>query len=262
MNKKTLIVGNWKMHLNTMQASILVHRLQERIRIYRDIEVVLAPNMLVLQPLSLQIDARKFKLAAQNAFYKDSGAYMGEVSMTMLRDLVQYVIVGHSERRVYFGETDKDVSEKVASALRNNIQPIICVGESKTERLEKQSKRVVYYQLQAALKYVAAEDIPKIVIAYEPVWAITTFGGEVASPSLAKEMMDYVRLQIRELYGKKAGEEVRVLYGGSVDDQSARSYLELEGCDGAIIGGASVNYHKFAKIVDAAYNLRHELGEE
>lgn len=261
MVKKTLIVGNWKMHLNTMQASILVHRLQERIRIYRDIEVVLAPNMLVLQPLSLQIDRRKFRLAAQNAFYKDSGAYMGEVSMVMLRDMVSYVIIGHSERRVYFGETDKDVSEKVRAALRNGIQPIICVGENKTERLERQSKRTVYYQLQAALKYVAAEDIDDIVIAYEPVWAISTFGGELATPDQAKEMMDYVRLQVREMYGEKAAKKVRILYGGSVDEQIARSYLQLEGCDGVLVGGASVNYHKFSSIVDAAYRLRQELGE-
>lgn len=246
------------MHLNTMQASILMHRLQERIRIYRDVEVVIAPNMLVLQPLSLQIDRRKFRLAAQNGFHKDMGAYMGEVSMNMMRDLVHYVVIGHSERRVYFGETDKDVSEKVAAALRNNLQPIICVGENKTERLDKQSKRVVYYQLQAALKHVAAEDIQNIVIAYEPVWAITTFGGELATPSQAKEMIDYVRLQIRELYGEKAAKKIRVLYGGSVDDQSARSYLEIEGCDGAIIGGASVDYWKFSKIVDTAYQLRQE----
>lgn len=260
--KRTLIVGNWKMHLNTMQASILLHRLQERIRIYRDIEVVLAPNTLVLQPLSLQIDRRKFRLAAQNAYHKDSGAFTGEVSMTMLRDLAHYVILGHSERRIYFGETDKDIGEKVAAALRNGIQPIICVGETKTERLEKQSKRTVYYQLQAALKHVAREDIDEIAIAYEPVWAISTFGGELAKPEQVKEMMDYIRLQVRELYGPKAGKKVRVLYGGSVDEQSARGYLELEGCDGALIGGASINYHKFSTIVDGAYRMRQEIGED
>lgn len=250
------------MHLNTMQASVLMHRLQERIRIYRDIEVVLAPNIMVLQPLSLQIDRRKFKLAAQNAHYKDSGAFMGDVSMNMLRDLAQYVVIGHSERRIYYNETDKDVSEKVAAALRNGINPIVCVGETKTERLEKQSKRVVYHQVMAALKNVTAEDMDKIAIAYEPVWAITTFGGEVASPDLAKEMMDYIRHQVRSLYGDKAANKVRILYGGSVDDQSARSYLEIDGCDGAIIGGASINYHKFSKIVETAYQLRQELGDD
>lgn len=248
------------MHLNTMQASLLLHRLQERIRIYRDVEVVLAPNIMVLQPLSLQIDRRKFKLAAQNAHYKDAGAFTGEVSMTMLRDLAHYAIIGHSERRIYFNETDKDVSEKVAAALRNGIQPIICVGETKTERLEKQSKRTVYYQVTAALKNVTAEDLDQVAIAYEPVWAISTFGGELATPGQAKEMMDYIREQVRQLYGDRAAKKIRVLYGGSVDDQIAKSYLELEGCDGALVGGASISYHKFSRIVDLAYQLRQESG--
>ncbi len=261
-NRKTLIVANWKMHLNTMQASILLHRLQERIKIYRDIEVVLAPSMLVLQPLSLQIDRRKFRLAAQNAFYKDEGAYMGEVSMTMLRDLAHYVVIGHSERRIYFHETDKEVGEKVAAALRNGIMPIICVGETKTERLDKQSKRVVHHQVVAALKNVTADEIDRIAIAYEPVWAISTFGGELATPDQAEEMMDYTRQQVAALYGEKAAQKVRILYGGSVDDQNARGYLGIAGCDGALVGGASLNYHKFSKIVEASYSLRHELGEE
>ncbi len=261
MARKTLIVGNWKMHLNTMQASILVHRLQERIRIYRDIEVVLAPNIMVLQPLSLQIDRRKFRLAAQNAYQKDAGAFTGEVSMSMLRDLAHYCIVGHSERRIYFGETDKDVSEKVAAALRNGIMPIICVGETKTERLDKQSKRVVHHQVVAALKNVTAEEIDQVAIAYEPIWAISTFGGELATPGQAKEMMDYIRHQVAELYGERAAKKVRVLYGGSVDDQIARGYLELDGCDGCLVGGASISYHKFSKIVDTAYQLRQEIGE-
>lgn len=259
MAKKTLIVGNWKMNLNTMQASVLMHRLHERVRIYRDVEVVLAPNIMVLQPLSLQIDRRKFRLAAQNAHHKDAGAYTGEVSFSMLRDLAHYCIIGHSERRIYFGETDKDVSEKVAAALRNGIMPIICVGETKGDRLDKMSKRVVHYQVVAALKNVTASEIDQVAIAYEPVWAISTFGGELATPSQAKEMMDYIRVQVAELYGEKAAKKVRVLYGGSVDDQTARGYLEIPGCDGCLVGGASISYHKFSKIIDAAYQLRQEL---
>ncbi|MFZ1323760.1 MAG: triose-phosphate isomerase [Candidatus Saccharimonadales bacterium] len=258
--RRKLIVGNWKMHLNTMQASILVHRLQERVRIYRDVEVVLAPSMLVLQPLSLQIDRRKFRLAAQNAYHKDAGAYTGEVSFTMLRDLAHYVIIGHSERRIYFGETLPDVREKVTACVRNGITPILCVGETKQERLAKYSKRVVHDQVVTALRNLTADEVANIVIAYEPVWAISTFGGELATPGQAKEMMDYVRLQVAELYGKKTAGKVRVLYGGSVDDQIARGYLELEGCDGALVGGASINYHKFSSVIDTAYRLNREQG--
>ncbi len=260
--KKTLIVGNWKMHLNTMQASILLHRLHERIKIYRDIEVVLAPSMLVLQPLSLQIDRRKFRLAAQNAYHKDMGAFTGEVSFTMLRDLAHYVIVGHSERRLIFGETLSEVAEKVSAAVRNDITPILCVGETKTERLAKHTKRVLHDQVVTALKNLTSDDVEKVVIAYEPIWAISTFGGELATPDQAKEAMNYIRHQVSELYGKKTAAKVRILYGGSVDDQVAGGYLELDGCDGALVGGASINYHKFAAIVDTAYRLQHELGKD
>ena len=129
--RKTLIVGNWKMNLDTAQASLLVHRLNDKIKVYKDIEVVLAPSLLTLQPLSQQIDRRKFRLAAQNAYFKDEGAFTGEVSFTMLQDLVHYVIVGHSERRLYFDENLDVVRDKVAAAVRNDISPILCVGETR-----------------------------------------------------------------------------------------------------------------------------------
>lgn len=258
--KKTLIVGNWKMHLNTMQASILLHRLQERIRIYRDVEVVLAPSMLVLQPLSLQLDRRKFRLAAQNAYHKDNGAYTGEVSFTMLRELVHYAIIGHSERRHIFNESLDTIAEKVTASVRNGINPILCVGETKTERLAGHTKRVIHDQVMTALKGLTSEDIHDLVIAYEPVWAIGT--GDVAKPDQADQAVQFIRHNIAELYGKKASEKVRVLYGGSVVPEVTRGFLDIEGVDGLLVGGASINYHQFSSIVDTAYRLRHELGEE
>src|ERR1700744_6439818 len=151
MARKILIVANWKMNLNTSQASMLVHRLQERTRINRGVEIVLAPSMLVLQPLSIQIDRRKFRLAAQNAYFKDEGAYTGEVSFTMLHDLVHYVIVGHSERRIYFGETLEIVRDKVQAAIRNDIAPILCVGETQEERRQGETKQVLHDQVTTAL---------------------------------------------------------------------------------------------------------------
>ncbi len=258
---RTLIVGNWKMNLNTSQASLLLHRLQERIRIYRDIEVVLAPSSLVLQPLSVQLDRRKFRLAAQNAHFNDEGAYTGEVSFTMLRELVHYCIVGHSERRIYFNESHSTIRDKMAAAVRNDIIPILCVGENRTERRQKETRQVLHDQLVTALANLTSQEVQDIIIAYEPVWAISTFGGILAKPDDAKQEMDFIRQQVKHLYGPKAAKRVRVLYGGSVDDQIARGYLELEGCDGVLVGGASLNYHKFAGIVDAAYRMHRDNGE-
>ena len=260
-DRRTLIVANWKMHLDTSQASLLLHRLQERIRIHRDIEVVLAPSMLVLQPLSLQIDRRKFRLAAQNAFYKDEGAYTGEVSFTMLQDLVHYVIVGHSERRIHFNESLETIRDKVAAAVRNDITPILCVGETAQERKDGETKQVLHDQIVTALSNLTATQVKDIVIAYEPVWAISTFGGELAKPGDVAAMIAYVRLQVKELYGATTAAAVRVLYGGSVDDQIIRGYLDIEGCDGALVGGASLNYQKFSGIIEAAYRQQTEVEE-
>lgn len=256
--KRTLIVGNWKLHLNTSQASMLLHRLHERIKIYRDIEVVLAPSMLVLQPLSLQIDRRKFRLAAQNAFYKDTGAYTGEVSFAMLQDLVHYTIIGHSERRIYFNESLEMVREKVASAVRNGITPILCVGETKEEKRAGETKQILHDQITTALANLTSVEIKKVVIAYEPVWAISTFGGELARPDEVGKRMSFIRQQIADLYGKSASERVRVLYGGSVDHDIVSGYLAIDGCDGVLVGGASTNYQKFTGIVEAAYRLRYQ----
>ncbi len=250
--RRKLVVGNWKMHLNTSQASLLLHRLHERIKIYRNIEVVLAPSTLVLQPLSLQIDRRKFRLAAQNAYSKDEGAYTGEVSFTMLRDLVHYVIIGHSERRIHFHESLVDVRDKVTAAVRNEITPILCVGETKTEHRAGETKQVLHDQIVSALSNLTAREVGDMVIAYEPVWAISTFEGTLAKPSQVQPLFEYIRKQVSDLYGARTANKVRILYGGSVDENTARGYIDLEGCDGVLVGGASINYHKFSEIVKAA----------
>lgn len=258
VGRRTLIVANWKENMSVGQSSHMLANLTKNIAGHRDIEVVLAPNFLAIQPLSLEIDRRKFRLAAQNAYFKDSGGFTGEVSFSMLRDLVHYVIIGHSARRIFFEETNDMIRDKVAACIRNGLVPILCIGETSAERAEGSAKQVLHDQIVTALSNVTSEDLHSVVIAYEPVWAITTFGGETAKPDDMKVMLDYVRGQIHDLYGAKAGKSVRVLYGGSVDEHNVRSYLEIEGCDGALVGSASLNYHKFSGIVDAAYRYNRE----
>ncbi len=252
MSKK-IVIANWKMHLNASQASLLLHRLQERIRIHREVEVVIAPSMLVLQPLSVQIDRRKFRLAAQNAYHQDRGAFTGEVSFTMLQDLAHYVIIGHSERRIYFNENLEIVSKKVSACVRNGITPILCVGETKQERKLGEAKRVIHDQIYTALSGLTTSEVSNMIIAYEPVWAISTFGGEVATPAQVGRVLEFIRMQVEELYGKQAAKKIRIIYGGSVDDKTVGGFLQIEQCDGVLVGNASLNYIKFAGIVDEAY---------
>lgn len=256
MMKKTLIAGNWKMNLNVSQSSLLVHRLEERIRIHQDVEVVLAPSMLALQPISLQIDRRKFRLAAQNAYFKDEGDYTGEVSFNMLRELAHYVIIGHSERRYTFGESLQTIANKVSGALRNDIMPILCVGETKAERLDEETNQVLHDQVVSALANVTSVGVKNIAIAYEPIWAIGT--GEVAKPMQIEQSIKIIRHNISELYGKKAADSTRVLYGGSVVPDLARGFLKTPGVNGLLIGGSSLNYHQFADIAEAAHNINEE----
>lgn len=258
--RKTLIAGNWKMHLNVASASLLVRRLNEHVAIHRDIEVVLAPPMLDLQPLFLQVDHRKFKLAAQNAYHKDEGAYTGEVSFTMLHGLVQYVLVGHSERRHIFNESLDEVKAKVAAAYRNAIVPILCVGETKTERLAGEMNKVLHDQVVTALANVTTPEVERLVVAYEPVWAIGT--GDSATPDQATKAAKIIRTNIAELYGEKTSEKVRILYGGSVTPDVASGFLRADGIDGLLVGGASLNYHHFSGIVDAAFRAKHNILHE
>jgi len=254
--RKTYIIGNWKMHLNVHQSSLLLHRLSERIKIHREIEVVLAPSMLSLQPLSLQVDHRKFKLAAQDAYPKDEGGYTGEVSFAMLGELVKYCIVGHSARRIYFNESLDMIRDKVAAAVCNNIVPVICIGETKQDRDAGEGRQVIHDQLTTALMNVTSHDLDKVVLVYEPTWAISTFDGIIAKPDEVAKAVSYMRMQVRELYGQRAADRIPILYGGSVNEHDVKGYLEVPGVDGALVGAASLNYHQFAAIVEAAYQVR------
>lgn len=247
------------MHLNASQASLLLHRLQERIKIHRDIEVVLAPTMLTLQPLSVQIDRRKFRLASQNAHHIDEGAFTGEVSFTMLRDLVHYGIIGHSERRHIFNENLDTIRDKVSSAFRNDIVPILCVGETKHERKEGETKQVLHDQLVTGLSNLTKSEVAEMVIAYEPVWAIGT--GDVAKPNQVEEVVTYIRNYIESVFGPKASKNVRILYGGSTVPEVVHGFLDVPGIDGFLVGGASLNYHSFSEIVGSASRWQRDKGE-
>jgi triosephosphate isomerase len=256
LDRKTYLVANWKMHLNVHQSSLLLHRLNERIKIHRDIEVIIAPSMLSLQPLSLEMDRRKFKLAAQDAYFKDEGGYTGEVSFAMIEGLAQYCIVGHSSRRIYFGETFETVRDKVAASIRSGITPIICIGETKQDRDAGEGRRVIHDQLTTALMNVTSRELDNVILVYEPVWAISTFDGILAKPYEIEKAVSYMRMQVAELYGERAAKKIPVLYGGSVDDQDVHAYLEVQGVDGALVGAASLNYHQFPAMVDIAYQMR------
>lgn len=234
-----------------------VHKLNATITNHRNVEMVLAPTMLCLPTLSLQIDQRKFKLAAQNLYWRDEGAYTGEVSAHQLHGLVKYAIIGHSERRHIFKEHDKDIRAKVQAAVRNDIVPVLCVGETAAEKAAGETTAVLHDQVTAGVANLTAEEIETMVIAYEPVWAISSGKNfaEHATPTTRdiEKVVTSIRRIISHLYGKKAAEAVRVLYGGSVASGDAATFLQSPAVDGFLIGGASLRIHEFDAIVEAAY---------
>lgn len=254
---KTYVVGNWKLNFNVGEASIYLHKLQKKLPVYRDVEVVIAPPLVALQPLSLQIDRHKMKMAAQNAFYQDYGAYTGETSFNQLRGLVDYVIVGHSERRYIFGEDDKMVGKKVAAAVRNKITPILCIGETESERAYGETTDVIRDQLMSGLRDVSEEDIDKVVIAYEPVWAISSVrDAKIASPDEVAEVVKLIRGILKEIYGDKMVENVAILYGGSVNPSNAGAYLTVPGVNGLMFAASSLILSEFVDIIDIAKRVR------
>ncbi len=256
---KTYIVGNWKLNFTVGEASIYLHKLLKKLPNYRDVEIVVAPSAIALQPLSLQIDRHKMKLAAQNAFYRDYGAFTGEISFSQLRSLADYAIIGHSERRYIFKEDDKMIQKKVAAALRNKITPILCIGETESERAFAETADVIRDQLIGGLSEVADDDLDKVIVAYEPVWAISsTKAAKIASPDEVAEVVRLIQKTLKDVYGEKVAEKVPILFGGSVSSSNAGAYLTVPGVNGLLIGGASLILNEFVDIIEIAKRVGHE----
>jgi len=252
-----LIVGNWKMNLGPQEASLLVKRLEKEIEPHPEVEVVVCPPFIDLVPVAKDLDRKKLKLGAQNLNHLDEGPQTGEISGTMLKGLVDYVIVGHSERRA-MGENDKLIAQKMAAAIRNGLTPVLCIGEHLDDREHGLAEKVVVDQLTADLSMLTASDISGIVVAYEPVWAINKHDGKPPKPATPGEIRfayRAIRTTLEELYGEEGTTGVRLLYGGSSNHENARAFLEVEYVDGLLPGTASLNYEQFSKMVKVAQDL-------
>lgn len=258
--EKTIIIGNWKMNYNVQEASLYLHKLAEAVKVRRDVEVILAPTTLTLQSLSMQVNRRQFKLAAQNLYWRDHGAYTGEVSARQLNGIADYALIGHSERRHIFHETDKDIRYKVQAAIRNRIRPVLLIGETSYERASGETEAVLQDQLVGGLLNLTSEELESVIVAYEPVWAIGT--GVNAMPDDVSRAIKSIRNHIKHLYGRKAAEDTPVLYGGSVKADSASDYLKLDEVDGLVLGGASIDFHAFTEIVKKAHRARTQEDDE
>lgn len=256
---KTYVVGNWKMNFTVGEASIYLHKLLKRIQPARGLEIVVSPNTIALQPLSLQLEKQKskIKLAAQNVNAHDYGPYTGETSANMLRGIASYVIIGHSERRFMFHENDKDIKQKVAAALRSGITPILCIGETENERTFGETAAVIKDQLSGGLSEVSKEDLAKVIIAYEPVWAISSAkSAKLATPDEVAEVIKLIRRELKYLAGPETAEEIPILYGGSVNPNNAGAYLTIPGVNGLLIGNSSLILDHFSDIIEVAKRVK------
>ena len=252
--RKYLIAGNWKMNLNSAEGAELAKDIVSLVGSQTDVSVCVCPTFTTLQAVSDVVNDSNVSLGAQNMHFEASGAYTGEISAEMLRHLFcKFVILGHSERREYFGETDAIVNQKTLAALAANLKPIVCIGETLEERESGQVNQVIKQQLEGALVGVSAEAADALVIAYEPVWAIGT--GKTATPEMAEAVHAEIRSLLAGLIGAEAAEKVRILYGGSMKPENADQLLAQPNIDGGLIGGAALKANSFAALVDSASQL-------
>lgn len=245
--RKKIIAGNWKMNKNHNEAVELINTLKSGIDTDKSDIVVCVP-FVDLMSVSEAIKGTNINLGAQNMHFEESGAYTGEIAPAMLKELgVKYVIIGHSERRAYFGETDETVNKKVKKALEHGIVPILCVGETLEERELNITIELVRVQVKKAFAGVSKEDAKKVVIAYEPIWAIGT--GKVATKEQAEEVCAEVRKVVAEVYGQEVADVIRIQYGGSVTGDTANELFNMPNIDGGLVGGASLK-EDFIKVVN------------
>jgi triosephosphate isomerase len=249
--RKKVIAGNWKMNKTAADGAALTKDILAEIGRETAVDVVICPPFTALESVAHALEGQAVRLGAQNMSHEKSGAFTGEVSAEMLRTLyVTHVILGHSERRTLFGETDAQVNKKVLAALANQLKPILCVGETLAEREGGKTLDVVRTQTEAALAGVTAEQLTSVIIAYEPVWAIGT--GKVATTAQAQEVHAFIRSLLVRLYGAPLAQKVRILYGGSMKPANAPELLAQPDIDGGLIGGASLEAKSFVDLVKAA----------
>ena len=246
--RKPIIAGNWKMHKTIAEAVEFVNDIKDKVN-NTDVEAVICAPFTLLKDLKEATKGTNIKIGAQNMHYADQGAFTGEISAPMLKELnIDYVVLGHSERRQYFNETNETVNKKVVKALEAGIDPILCVGETLEEREASETKNVCKEQTEKALIGVSAEDMKKVVIAYEPVWAIGT--GKTATAEDANDVIAYIREVVKGLYGEEISEEVRIQYGGSVKPSNVAEIMNQSDIDGALVGGASLLSSDYTELVN------------
>jgi triosephosphate isomerase len=248
MKRLPFIAGNWKMNKTVAEAIELVKQLKASLSGVEGVEVAVAPPFTALSAVRKELEGSPIQLAAQNLFWEEKGAFTGEIAPSMLKEVgCHYVILGHSERRQFFGETDETVNRKVRATLSQGLKVIFCIGETLKEREGGKTFAVIERQVPGGLKDIGKEEMRSIVIAYEPVWAIGT--GKTATPEQAEEVHRFIRKKLVELYSKEIAEGVRIQYGGSVTPENVKALMGQENIDGALVGGASLKSETFSKIV-------------
>lgn len=243
-----IIAGNWKMFKTVEEAIALISELSKKVQDVEGVEIVVCPPFTALDAVNEVLNDSQIVTGAQNMFWAKEGAYTGEVSPVMIKNVgCKYVILGHSERREYFGETDETINKKIKSAFEHALIPILCVGEKLEQREAGLTEQVVRTQTEGALAGIPAGQVSQLVIAYEPVWAIGT--GKTASDEDAQKVVAYIRKVIAELYEADTAQQVRILYGGSVKPENIAGLMKQPDIDGALVGGASLDAESFARIV-------------